>query len=65
MKSQLHEVQMKVRLTESDYELLDVLSRRKGIPKAALARSFIKRSLMGLSYESSSIQKSAMVGRGQ
>lgn len=41
----LHEAEIKIRLTEDDAELVRLLARRLGIPPAVYLRSIVKQSL--------------------
>jgi predicted DNA binding CopG/RHH family protein len=41
----LHEAEIKVRLTEDDAELVKLLARRLGIPPAVYLRSIVKQAL--------------------
>ena len=45
MKPDLHVVEIKVRLTDEDADLLAAIARREGVAKASLARMMIKRQL--------------------
>ncbi len=45
MKSDLHQIEIKVRLTSADADLLAAIARREGVAKASLARMMIKRQL--------------------
>ena len=45
MNKELHDIEIKVRLNESDADLLSAIARREGFPKAVLARMLIKRQL--------------------
>jgi len=43
--SHLHDIEIKVRLTEEEADLLAAIARREGLARASLARQLIKRQL--------------------
>jgi hypothetical protein len=45
MAKQLHDIEVKIRLTENDASVLTAIARREGIPVATLARQLVKRQL--------------------
>ena len=55
MNSELHDVEIKVRLTNADADLLAAIARREGVAKAALARMLIKRQLRRLEQPTPSL----------
>ena len=40
-----HICELKVRLVEADFELLEAISKKSGIPKAVIARALIREHL--------------------
>lgn len=53
MKNDLHIVEVKVRLTERQAELLEALSRYHDTPRAVIARDFIQQALETVTPRSS------------
>lgn len=43
----VHDAEIKVRLTEDDAELVKLLARKLGIPPAVYLRSLVKQALSG------------------
>lgn len=57
-----HDFIVRVRISKADHELLDAISRRRGIPRATLARSFLRQVLEEVSH-AGSLRRDTNVGR--
>jgi predicted DNA binding CopG/RHH family protein len=57
----MHDIEVKVRLTEADADLLKAIANREGLPRAVLARMLIKKELRQLGFHTTA--REAVNGR--